>query len=68
MGYWCVTKLVGGNVDMTDKIVGCTLMGEDPHRSSLCAASVRMCQASRLHLWRNRVLLSTTSASSHLMV
>ena len=37
-GLLLCNKVNGGNVGVTCELVGCTLMGEDPHRGSLCAA------------------------------
>ena len=37
-GLLLCNKVCGGNVGMTDELVGCTLMREDPHSGSLCAA------------------------------
>ena len=31
-------RVNGGSVGVTCELVGCTLMGGDPHRGSLCAA------------------------------
>ena len=37
-GLLLCNKVSGGDVGVTGELVSCTLMGEDPHYGSLCAA------------------------------